>query len=189
MPPPIRDGILMKRMHAIVLIVVGIIVMGGGIGLSFILSAAAGIGTALVGLIIVIIGVLKMAPEKGEKEMVQKVSPHSQFLCPNCNAVVSLDDDRCPKCGKEFVPEMVRCPKCSAMVSVYEESCPKCGFLFVEKEYGICPKCGAHIDVNATECPHCGEKIWSALRPPQKILACPSCHSPVSVDDEVCPKC
>jgi len=175
----------------LMLFVAGLLVMAIGFGIYFMHDATVGIGATVAGIVVLIAamlmndgGVQRKAPARvGEPPV------GSQFLCPKCRAIVSIDDSACPSCGKEFVDDAFQCPKCRSMVSIESEECPNCNFLFIEKEYGVCPNCKEHIDVSAKECPYCGEKIWSALRPPMKFLACQSCRAAVKDTDDECPKC
>jgi len=176
----------------LMLLVAGLLIMAAGFGIYFTQDAAAGIGVTVVGIVVLIASLLNCDGTKTARKIpIRTGEPPvgSQFLCPKCRAIVSVDDGSCPSCGKEFVDDAFQCPKCRSMVSMDSEECPNCNFLFVEKEYGVCPNCKEHIDVNAKECPYCGEKIWSALRPPMKLLACQSCRAPVKDTDEECPKC
>ncbi len=174
------------------LFIVGLLVTVAGFAIYFMMDATVGIVITVLGIVLVISSMLSCGdPRTARKIPVRSGEPPvgSQFLCPKCRAIVSIDDSACPSCGKGFVDDAFQCPKCKAMVSMDSEECPQCNFLFVEKEYGVCPNCKEHIDVNAKECPFCGEKIWSALRPPMKFLACQSCRAPVKDTDEECPKC
>lgn len=60
----------------------------------------------------------------------------------------------------------------------------------VIEEEGICPTCGAVIPIDAEECPECGEE----LEPPEEEefgekQNCPICGAEVSEDTEECPEC
>ncbi len=167
------------------------------IGLVLIIAGAAyyvmdgcqcSFGVIGAGVLLLIVGlVLFMRPEP---EVEAELAPVRQkFACPNCNAFVSPGADVCPKCKKPFESESFECPECNGVVSIYSEVCPLCGATFEEKEYGLCPSCGAKIEVDARECPKCKDEIWSAVKPPFKVLVCPSCHKKVKLEDEACPNC
>jgi len=175
----------------LMLMVAGLLIMAVGFGIYFAIDATAGIGATVAGVVVLIIALLMTDGGTSRRSPARVGEPPvgSQFLCPRCRAIVSIDESVCPSCGKEFVEDAFQCPKCRAMAPIDSEECPNCNFLFVEKEYGVCPSCKEHIDVNATECPFCGEKIWGALRPPMKFMACQSCRAPVKDTDEECPKC
>lgn len=180
-----------RTLTCICVVIGGILLIGAGAGLYFIFTPAIGIGSMMAGTALLAVGLWLMRREAPYQPRWGDVEPPvgTQFLCPTCHAVVSIEESRCSTCGREFVEDAFQCPKCRATVPIESEECPKCGFLFVEKEYGVCPNCKEHIDINATECPYCGERIWSALRPPMKVLACPSCRAPVKETDTRCPSC
>lgn len=176
------------KMTGLIMFIIGVILTGvsGAVLIATENTSDAAV-VAVIGGILIALGVLSILTRKEAGQIPEHVE--REFVCPNCGALVPIDVDRCPDCRKSFLEGKFECPKCHTSVDVYETSCPKCGFLFVEMEYGICPSCRAHIPLNSKKCPECGEKIWSALKPPKKIMACPSCHKPVSADADACPFC
>ncbi|MEW5759219.1 MAG: hypothetical protein AB1779_00460 [Candidatus Thermoplasmatota archaeon] len=53
-----------------------------------------------------------------------------EYLCQICSAQIPKDAEKCPKCGAEFVEEVVEeeyaCPICGTSVDALAKKCPKC---------------------------------------------------------------
>lgn len=107
---------------------------------------------------------------KGKKEGVQSkvlVEGKKQGLvCAKCKTPLSLDMERCPKCGT-FLSVMFRkqCPNCGQDSELGAKRCAKCGYDFEVKEHYSskttyrCPICGFEADYYMTSCPACGTKF------------------------------
>lgn len=94
----------------------------------------------------------------GEKE--------KRYKCLNCGAKITLDMERCPKCGTR-ISSMYRkkCPNCGTLNELRAKKCEKCKYDFEaaealarEKRYK-CPICGFEFDYRPRECPVCGTKF------------------------------
>jgi DNA-directed RNA polymerase subunit RPC12/RpoP len=99
-------------------------------------------------------GVLKPKPQAGRKAE-----------CPKCKEKVTLDMERCPKCGTH-ISSMFRleCPQCKAQNELNAEKCAKCGYEFVQqpaarREQYRCPLCGYVADYYMMSCPSCGARF------------------------------
>ena len=86
--------------------------------------------------------------------------------CPNCCAEITLDMERCPKCGVRIKSMFRRkCPKCGTLNELDIKKCIKCGYDFeaemeqAKKTYYICPICGYKSSSFLTQCPACGTKF------------------------------
>jgi RNA polymerase subunit RPABC4/transcription elongation factor Spt4 len=93
------------------------------------------------------------------------------YTCPDCDAVIQIDDEICPNCGISFVdleelPEgadsredtdQFECSDCHTLVNYDEPKCPNCGLVFEEgkDDVFVCPTCHEIIDSKTTECPNC----------------------------------
>ena len=86
--------------------------------------------------------------------------------CPNCETKVTLDMERCPKCGVH-IKAMFRkkCPNCTTANELDAIECTKCGYNF-EEEYARakktvyrCPICGYKSEAFLTRCPACGTRF------------------------------
>jgi predicted RNA-binding Zn-ribbon protein involved in translation (DUF1610 family) len=94
-------------------------------------------------------------PPKGEKAN-----------CPNCGEAITLEMERCPKCGVRIKSMFRRkCPKCGALNELDIKKCSKCFYDFeaelqmLKKTYFVCPFCGYKSDAFMTECYACGAKF------------------------------
>lgn len=55
----------------------------------------------------------------------------------------------------------ITCSACGVNISVNDEKCPKCGAVFDEEEH-VCGNCGKVISEMDTKCPECGSKLRSS---------------------------
>ena len=86
--------------------------------------------------------------------------------CPSCKSDITLDMERCPKCGVH-VSSMFRmkCPKCQTLNDLKAKKCTKCGYDFeaelsrAEKTVYRCPICGYKSESFLTSCPACGTRF------------------------------
>ncbi|MEM2948458.1 MAG: zinc ribbon domain-containing protein [Candidatus Anstonellales archaeon] len=109
-----------------------------------------------MGVLDLLLGWLKGKPKYAEKK----------YECPNCGEEITLNMERCPKCGTR-IKSMFRkkCPKCGTANQIDAKKCEKCGFDFEELEVKErktiyrCPRCGYRMDYYATRCPSCGIKF------------------------------
>lgn len=87
--------------------------------------------------------------------------------CLKCNAVVTADMERCPKCGTHLSSMFqLECPQCKEHNAVTDTKCKKCGYGFVHpeepsgggREY-VCPICGYRANYYMLSCPSCGTRF------------------------------
>lgn len=86
--------------------------------------------------------------------------------CPDCGADVTLEMERCQKCGVH-VKSMFRkrCPKCDETNEIDAERCAKCKYDFAveialaKKTVYLCPRCGYKADYYMLRCPACNTKF------------------------------
>ncbi|MBN2478549.1 zinc ribbon domain-containing protein [Candidatus Micrarchaeota archaeon] len=86
--------------------------------------------------------------------------------CPNCGAEITLDMERCPKCGVRISSMFKKkCPKCKALNDLTAVVCEKCGYSFAReleraaKRVYKCPICGYKSEAYLTKCPACGTRF------------------------------
>lgn len=89
--------------------------------------------------------------------------PHK---CPNCGEMVTLDMERCRKCGVRIKSMFrMRCPRCQNLVDLDASRCQKCWYEFEaheersKKTYYICPICGYKSEVFLTRCVVCNTRF------------------------------
>ncbi|MGA1873804.1 MAG: hypothetical protein ACMUHY_09045 [Thermoplasmatota archaeon] len=106
----------------------------------------------------------------------------SKIACSTCGATISMDDEKCPKCGAEFDEEEHICGSCGAVISGDDRKCRKCGVrLKLPEPEGLsgsdggedpdlkkigkkvdmsgkvkCKKCGTVYLKKEGKCPECG---------------------------------
>jgi hypothetical protein len=98
---------------------------------------------------------------KGKKTLASK-----DFKCPNCGAKVTLDMERCYKCGVR-IKSMFRkkCPKCKELNELDAKVCGNCNYDFeaevraARKTQYRCPRCGYKMGVYMMKCPVCGVRF------------------------------
>lgn len=104
----------------------------------------------------------------GIVDFIKKLFSGSQkkYKCPNCGADITLDMERCPKCGVRIRSMFKKkCPKCGTLNELDAKKCIKCGYNFeaeeiqLKKTYYICPICGYKSEVYMTQCPACGTRF------------------------------
>ncbi len=89
-------------------------------------------------------------------------SKGKKMKCPSCDAEITLDMERCEKCGVH-IKSMFRkkCPKCEEMNELDAERCTKCKYDFAveiamaKKTVYLCPRCGYKADYYMLRCPAC----------------------------------
>ena len=86
--------------------------------------------------------------------------------CPNCGEFVTLDMERCPKCGVRIKSMFrMKCPKCKTLNELDAKKCKECGYNFeaelarAKKTYFICPICRYKSDAFLPKCPACGTRF------------------------------
>lgn len=86
--------------------------------------------------------------------------------CPNCGETVTLDMERCSKCGVRIKSMFRRkCPKCGTLNELDSKKCSSCKYDFeaeierAKKSYYICPICGYRSEAFLTSCPACGTRF------------------------------
>lgn len=114
--------------------------------------------------------------------------------CPNCAFHLHETDGVCPQCGQFY------CLECGAFLTEDADSCPTCGAEFAS----FCSECEQEVPGSATICPHCDALLdgtaesgesEAELKPVDLILParfsgkCPSCDSPVFLEDGFCSHC
>ncbi len=97
----------------------------------------------------------KKTAGKGEKQK-----------CPNCGEPITLDMERCPKCGVRIKSMFRRkCPRCGTLNELDVKKCIKCFYDFeaeyerTKKTYYVCPICGYKSEAFLTRCPVCGTRF------------------------------
>lgn len=83
--------------------------------------------------------------------------------CPECEKIVSYNQQTCPKCGFEWPKSTKICKFCKKEISSASKICPECGKGLIDTM--PCPKCKAEIPKLSYNCPECGEKL---REPPKK---------------------
>lgn len=108
-----------------------------------------------MGIVDVLKGIFSGRKESGKK-----------YKCPNCGADVTLDVERCTKCGVRIKSMFRRkCPKCGTLNELDTIKCVKCGYGFeaegleMKKTHYLCPICGYKADYFMTHCPACGTRF------------------------------
>jgi RNA polymerase subunit RPABC4/transcription elongation factor Spt4 len=117
-----------------------------------------------------------------QKEM-DHVTGGAKMACSACGAVISLDDEKCPKCGAVFEDEEHICGNCGQIISEKDTKCPKCSTKLrspnqIEKEQVKkksdpdlkklkkkvdmsgkmkCKNCGTVFLEKEEKCPQCGK--------------------------------
>lgn len=89
-----------------------------------------------------------------------------KYKCPNCGENVTLEMERCAKCGIR-IKSMFRkkCPKCGTANELDNEVCSECKYDFnaeiraAKKTLYKCPRCGYEMDVWMQSCPACGVRF------------------------------
>lgn len=86
--------------------------------------------------------------------------------CPSCSEMITLDMERCPKCGVRIASMFrVRCPKCKTLNELNASKCSKCLYEFEPQEerpkktYYVCPICGHKSEVFLTRCIVCNTRF------------------------------
>ena len=111
-----------------------------------------------MGLLNLLKGAVKGAGSAVKKGPAQK--------CPNCGEGVTLDMERCPKCGVRIKSMFRRkCPKCQTLNELDNKVCSKCNYSFeaelerAKKTFYICPICGYKSEAYLTQCPACNTRF------------------------------
>jgi predicted amidophosphoribosyltransferase len=101
--------------------------------------------------------------------------------------------DSCPRCGSSF------CPDCGALLDENAAVCSACGAEFaifcsacereVDEEDLVCPHCGADLVETAPDAVSAGPPGLSFVLPPRYTGQCPSCDSPLFLEDGFCNQC
>jgi len=93
----------------------------------------------------------------------KKGKPHK---CPSCGEMVTLDMERCPKCGVRIKSMFRRkCPRCGHLNDLDAPKCTKCFYSFqaeeqrAKKTYYVCPICGNKSETFLTRCYVCGTRF------------------------------
>ncbi|MGD9962469.1 MAG: zinc ribbon domain-containing protein [Thermoplasmata archaeon] len=122
--------------------------------------------------------------------------------CPVCGSIVSLDADKCPKCGIEFEtegPEEGPIPQAQEEVQAAETAAE-------DEEQAECPICGTASSVSNKSCPFCGAEFETEAPAPTEVtfpsatpvplavdigegVSCPVCGEIVGTSLEACPRC
>ncbi|MFH1222325.1 MAG: zinc ribbon domain-containing protein [Candidatus Micrarchaeota archaeon] len=96
----------------------------------------------------------------------KKSTSGKKMKCPNCGADVTLDMERCQKCGVRIKSMFRRkCPKCETLNEIDADNCVKCGYNFeaeraeLKRTYYVCPICGFKSEAFLTQCPACNTKF------------------------------
>lgn len=86
--------------------------------------------------------------------------------CPGCGETITLDMERCPKCGIHINSMFkMKCPKCETLNDLDAKKCTKCGYSFeaelkrAEKSVYVCPICGYKMEAFMTSCPACNTRF------------------------------
>ena len=129
------------------------------------------------------------------------------FSCPDCSLRVSGSEKACPRCGKDFGPDVkLECPFCGTLVSPHTDSCSACQINyndFVERaEQRILEKAidriTQEIDVLKVDTDgksDDGTDEEEGIHPRASAhedaedAMCPVCDGLVSTLDEECPHC
>lgn len=89
-----------------------------------------------------------------------------KLTCPKCKTPLTLDMERCPKCGTRLaVMFKKQCPVCGERNDLDAKRCTKCGHDFEMKEVYKrkveyrCPICGYKANYYMTRCPACGTRF------------------------------
>lgn len=82
--------------------------------------------------------------------------------CPNCEKIVSYNQQVCPQCKYEWPKSLKKCKFCGKEIPSASKKCPKCKKNLIEEM--SCPECGEKIPKLSFNCPRCGAK----LRDPRK---------------------
>jgi len=83
--------------------------------------------------------------------------------CPQCEKIVSINQQTCPRCGYEWPKAYKNCKFCGKQIPSNAKTCPYCGKDLIEKIQ--CPFCGAEISKLSYRCPVCGEQL---REPPER---------------------
>ncbi|MBS3817016.1 MAG: zinc ribbon domain-containing protein [Candidatus Thermoplasmatota archaeon] len=102
--------------------------------------------------------------------------------CPICGEIVSVYQDRCDRCGVEFVEGGSECEECGASVDPEAVRCQECGAALVD-EKTKCPICESIIYASEDICPNCGTEFY------EEKIRCDGCKSTVPMDAIICPNC
>ncbi len=86
--------------------------------------------------------------------------------CPSCGAEVTLDMERCQKCGVHIRSMFKKtCPKCKDLNDINAEKCLNCKYDFAaelartKKTIYVCPICGYNADYYMLRCPSCNTRF------------------------------
>jgi RNA polymerase subunit RPABC4/transcription elongation factor Spt4 len=128
------------------------------------------------------------------------------FSCPGCSLRVSGQESACPRCGKEFGPDIkLECPFCGTLVPPHSNRCPSCQIDYLEfmekAEVHLLEKALEKIveeidDLRLDEKPKNEEHLSTRKPLPEPGVGdrapeavCPMCKTVVTTSDEVCPSC
>ncbi len=134
---------------------------------------------------------IENSPEiKASKEVGQWVEENieterkigTESVCPICKSIVSVHDDRCEKCGIEFVEGKAKCSNCGELIETETSKCPKCGERLID-EKTLCPLCDELLYASDTTCPSCGTEVY------EDYIRCADCKAEVPIDSVECPEC
>ena len=95
-----------------------------------------------------------------------QVNKGQKQKCPSCGEALTLDMERCPKCGVH-VKSMFRrkCPKCKTLNELDNKRCSQCAYDFegelegAKRDVYSCPICGYRSDAYLTRCPVCNTRF------------------------------
>ncbi|OIO21279.1 hypothetical protein COV61_05495 [Candidatus Micrarchaeota archaeon CG11_big_fil_rev_8_21_14_0_20_47_5] len=87
-----------------------------------------------------------------------------QLKCQNCQAAITSEMERCPKCGTRLSSMFrIKCPKCEEANEWGAKKCKKCEYDFevraLRRTRFVCPICRYEADYYMLSCPACGTRF------------------------------
>jgi RNA polymerase subunit RPABC4/transcription elongation factor Spt4 len=80
-----------------------------------------------------------------------------EYICDECQNVITESDNFCPDCGTE-VSTGRKCKECGEGLDGNEKFCPNCGTgVSTDRK---CKECGEGLDGNEKFCPNCGTEFY-----------------------------
>lgn len=120
---------------------------------------------------------------------------YGQWICPQCNSILEMEDDFCGKCGMAQAEAKAIMAQREAEKKAEEERLAAEREAAKAKKGWTCPNCGAILEEDHMFCNKCGFKKSDMPTEPESAVSepdkkfCRNCGNELDADAVFCPKC
>lgn len=123
---------------------------------------------------------------KNNKNSSRNSASNNKKKCPSCHEIQDANNTFCIECGYHFSSlNQVKCPHCGKEISKNTITCPFCNVSVNDK---ICPICNKAQDKNNSYCIYCGYDFVNKKKEDTKNV-CPNCHKVNYILNNICTDC